>query len=84
MWSTLPLKFKYPPSAALIQIEPTELRDDLVINFRSRQPAYPRHLIGTTIGDPGMKVGDILATQVFYDNEVIQKNGRTVPISERK
>jgi hypothetical protein len=78
----LTLEVQIPDGVALIQIEPAALRDNLVINFRSRQPTDPRYLIGTTVGDPALKVGDILAIQVFYDNEVVQNHGRTVPISE--
>jgi hypothetical protein len=76
------LDVRIPDGVALIRSEPSELRDDLVINFRSRQPIDPRHLVGTTVGRPTSKVGDILAVQVFYDNEVVQMGGRTVPISE--
>jgi len=50
--------------------------------FTSRQPTDPRHLVGTTVGRPALTVGDILAVQVYYDNEVVQTGGRTVPISE--
>jgi hypothetical protein len=78
----LTLEVEIPNGVALIRIAPTELREDLLIDFRSRQPTDSRHLIGITIGVPAMKVGDILAIHVFYDNEVVQKNGRTVPISE--
>jgi hypothetical protein len=78
----LKLAVEIPNAVALIRIAPTALREDLLIDFRSRQPTDPRYLIGTTIGDPAMKVGDIVAIQVFYDNEVVLKNGRTVPISE--
>jgi hypothetical protein len=66
----------------LIRIAPSALLDDLVINFRSRQPTDPRHLVGTTVGRPALTGGDILAVQVFYDTEVVQMGGRTVPISE--
>jgi hypothetical protein len=76
------LEVQIPDGVALIQIEPTGLGDDLVINFRSRQPIDSRHLVGSIIGEPALKVGDILAIQVFYDNEVVQKHGRTVPIPE--
>src|SRR5271165_6168424 len=41
-----------PDGVALIRIEPSALRNDLVINFRSRQPTDPRHLVGTTVGRP--------------------------------
>jgi hypothetical protein len=78
----LTLEVQIPDGVALIQIEPAALREGPVINFRSSQPIDPRRLIGTTVGDPVLKVGDILAIQVFYDNEVVQKHGRTVPISE--
>jgi hypothetical protein len=78
----LTLEVEIPNGVALIRIAPTELREDLLIDFRSRQPTDPRRLIGITIGAPAMKVGDIVAIQVFYDNEVVQKYGRTVPISE--
>ena len=70
-----------PDGVALIRIEPSALRNDLVINFRSRQPTDPRHLVGTTVGRPALTVGDILAVQVYYDDEVVQTGGRTVPIS---
>jgi hypothetical protein len=78
----LTLEVEIPNGVALIRFAPTPLGKDLFIDFRSRQPTDPRHLIGITIGAPAMKVGDILAIQVFYDNEVVQTNGRTVPISE--
>ena len=78
----LTLEVEIPTGVALIRIAPTELHGDLLIDFRSRQPTDPRHLLGITIGAPAIKVGDIVAIQVFYDNEVVQKNARTVPISE--
>jgi hypothetical protein len=78
----LTLDLHIPDGVALIRIEPSALRDDLVINFRSRQPTDPRRLVGTTVGQSALTVGDILAVQVFYDTEVVQMSGRTVPISE--
>src|ERR1700722_18626716 len=61
----LTLEVEIPTGVALIRIAPTELHGDLLIDFRSRQPTDPRHLVGITIGAPAMKVGDIVAIQVF-------------------
>jgi hypothetical protein len=63
----LTLEVEIPNGVALIRIEPSAFREDLLIDFRSRQPTDPLRLIGIAIGDPAMKVGDILAIQVFYD-----------------
>jgi hypothetical protein len=76
------LEVRIPDGVALIQIEPTALHENLVLDFRSCQPKDPMLLIGTTVGKPALKVGDVLAVQVYYDNEVVQVHGRTAPISE--
>ena len=42
----------------------------------------PFYLIATTIGEPALKFGDFIPIEVFYHNEVVLRDGQTVPFSE--
>ena len=42
----------------------------------------PTRLIATTLGEPALKVGDGVPIKIFYQEDVIFKDGQPVPIAE--
>jgi hypothetical protein len=58
-----------------IRVDPSALGNDPVVTLKSRTPTEPLDLIVTTIGKPAFEVGDSLQLQIFYDDEVVEKDG---------
>jgi hypothetical protein len=71
-----------PDGVALARFNLSSFGANPNANIAARLPNEPFRLIATTIGEPALKVADFVTIDVFYHNEVIQKGGQTVPISE--
>jgi hypothetical protein len=74
------LEAQVPEGVAVIKVDPSALGKDPVTTLKSREPTEPLELIVTTIGRPNFQVGDSLPIQIFYDHEVVERDGRKIPL----
>jgi hypothetical protein len=72
-----------PEGVALVRIDPRSFGTDPVTSNRwSGKADEAYQLIATTIGQPALNVGDSVPVEAFDHNEVVLKDGQTVPFSE--
>jgi hypothetical protein len=76
------VRAQIPEGVALIRFSPTKLGTEPYTNVANRSQDEPFHLVATTIGKRALAVGDFLPIEVLYHNEVVLKDGKTVPFSE--
>jgi hypothetical protein len=60
-----------PEGVARVQFNVSRLGENPNINVPTRMPDEPFRFIATTIGEPALKVGDFIAIEVFYHNEIL-------------
>ena len=71
-----------PDSVVLVRFDLLKLAKDPHVNIGGRTSGEPARLIATTVGEPASKVGDYLPIKVFYQEDVILKDGQPMPIAE--
>ena len=76
------LEANIPDSVVLIRFDLPKLGKDPHVNIGGRMSGEPTRLIVTTVGEPDLRAGDSIAITVFYQDDVILKDGRPVPIAE--
>jgi hypothetical protein len=71
-----------PDGVALVRFDLPKLRKDPHVNIGGWMSGQPTRLIATTLGEPALKVGHGVPIKIFYQEDVIFKDGQPVPIAE--